>query len=82
MKVKAIYNRKIRNPFIPDINQLVRNNSYSKTVEVPDDTDMDVLRKFAEEDALLNFELSSIEKVDDSTPVSPLKYPDEEESNY
>lgn len=55
MKVKAIWRSK--NPFHPDIDRL----SYSKTVEVPDDTDMDELKKFAIEDSkdgyvFINFE--------------------------
>lgn len=79
MKVKAIYGKIIRNPFIPDINVLIRNLHYSKTVEVSDDIDIDVLRKFAEEDALPGYQLLSCNTVDDSIPVSPLKDPDEEE---
>lgn len=55
MKVKAIWRSK--NPFHTDIDRL----SYSNTVEVPDDTDMEELKKFAIEDSMdgyvfLNFE--------------------------
>ena len=46
MKVKAIW-RSI-NPFLINVDQL----SYSKTVDVPDDTDMDELKQFAIEDSL------------------------------
>lgn len=55
MKVKAIWRSK--NPFHPDIDRL----SYSKTVEVPDDTDMDELKKFAIEDSLDGYFFSKFE---------------------
>ncbi len=55
MKVKAIWRSK--NPFRPDIDSL----SYSKTVEVPDDTDMEELKKFAIEDSLEGYFFTKFE---------------------
>lgn len=57
MKVKAIYRSK--NPFLPNVKDL----RYSKTVDVPDDTSMEVLEEFAKEDCRKNYELQSIEKL-------------------
>ena len=72
MKVKATWRKKNANPFVPDVERL-RDTTYSKTVEVPDDVDMEILKKFAEEDSATGYELSSIKKVDDSAQTSPLK---------
>ena len=57
MKVKAIC--KSINPFIPDVNQL----SYSKTIEVPDDTDMEQLKQFAIEDSRQGYRFDRLEVI-------------------
>ncbi len=57
MKIKATY--KNLNPFHPDINRL----GYSKTVEVPDDTNMDQLKQAAIEDTRNGFRFDKIEKL-------------------
>jgi hypothetical protein len=55
MNIKAHW--KSKNPFHPDINQL----SYTKTVEVPDGTDMKVLEEFAKEDTKPGYLFDRIE---------------------
>lgn len=54
MKVKAFWICK--NPF-EDIDRM----SYTKTVEVPDDTDMEVLKRFAEEDSKQGYRFEKFE---------------------
>ena len=58
MIVKAIW--RSDNPFLPDIDRL----QYSKEVEVPDDMDMELLKKFAIEDSAkgYHFQEFKIEK--------------------
>lgn len=58
MKIKAIWSSK--NPFIPDISML----SYQKTVEVPDDTDMEKLREMAIEDSKEGYVFKEFIKID------------------
>jgi hypothetical protein len=55
MKVRAYW--KSINPFHPDIDQL----SYSKTVDVPDDTDLKVLEDFAKEDSRNGYRFDRLE---------------------
>lgn len=57
MKVKAIW--KSKNPFNPDINQL----RYSKTVNVPDDTDMEELEKHAKNDSQEGYVFDKFEPI-------------------
>lgn len=59
MKIKAHW--KSKNPFNPDIDRL----AYTKTVEVPDDTDMDVLKQFAVEDTKPGYKFVMLEKIDE-----------------
>lgn len=59
MKVKATWRNK--NPFEPNIDRL----SYTKTVEVPDDTDMDVLKEFAITDSKQGYVFIKFEKIDE-----------------
>lgn len=73
MKVTAYW--KCANPFHPDVSQLI----YKKTIEVPDDMDLEELKGFAKADSRSGYMFDRLEKVNDSTPVSPLKEPDEKE---
>ncbi|NQU54088.1 MAG: hypothetical protein HQ522_16285 [Bacteroidetes bacterium] len=57
MKVRAYY--KSINPFRPNIEDL----RYSKTVDVPEGTDMEVLEKFAIEDTRSGYVFDKIEEV-------------------
>ena len=66
MKTKATFVKEGFNPFTPMINDHIRNlreNIYTKTVDVPDDTDMDELKKFANEDAKEGFSCTKLEKL-------------------
>ena len=55
MKVRAHW--KSINPFIPDIDQL----GYTKTVDVPDDTDMKFLEEAAKQDSRNGYRFDKIE---------------------
>lgn len=55
MKIRAYW--KSKNPFNPDISQLV----YTKTVEVPNDSNLKVLEKFAIEDTQPGYVFDKIE---------------------
>lgn len=55
MEIKATW--KSKNPFIPDVTEL----GYTKTVKVPDDTDIKVLEDFAKEDTLDGYVFEKIE---------------------
>lgn len=57
MKIKAFW--KSNNPFIPDPTALV----YTKTVEVPDNTDLKKLEEFAKSDTLPGYHFDKIERV-------------------
>ena len=57
MKIKAIW--KSKNPFHPDVTQL----SYTKIVEVPDDTDMEELKQFAIKDSRPGYTFDKLEKI-------------------
>ena len=54
MKIRARWKNK--NPF-GEIDRL----SYTKTVEVPDDTDLKILEQFAKEDTLEGYQFDKIE---------------------
>ena len=56
-KVKAYW--KSKNPFIPNVNLL----TYSKTVEVPDDTDMEELKEFAIADSRESYTFDRLEEI-------------------
>jgi len=58
MKVKAYW--KSKNPFHPDINQL----GYTKTVEVPDNTDLKDMEQFAKDDSRNGYRFDKIEVVE------------------
>lgn len=58
MKVKAHW--KSINPFQPDISQL----GYTKTIEVPDDTDMKELEEFAKNNSKEGYKFDKLEKLD------------------
>ena len=66
MKVRAKYTAS--NPFHPDVTRL----TYTKTVEVPDDTDWEQLKQFAIDDTLPGYRFTGLIKMPDDTPVSPL----------
>ena len=57
-KIRAYWKNK--NPFIPDINQLI----YTKTIEVPDDIDMEQLKIFAIEDSKQGYIFDKFEVID------------------
>lgn len=60
MMVKAKYKKIGLNPFklVFDLEDF-----YSKTVEVPDDTDLDQLKMFAIEDTMAGYEFMKLEKI-------------------
>ena len=58
MKVKAYW--KSKNPFIPDVEKL----GYSKTVEVPDDTDLEQLKEFAIQDSMEGYFFDRLEIIE------------------
>ncbi len=58
MKVKAYW--KSKNPFLPDVEDL----SYSKTVEVPDNTSLEDLKKFAIKDSREGYSFDKLEKLE------------------
>jgi len=57
MKVKAYWVS--INPFRPNVNDL----AYTKIVEVPDDTDMEDLKKFAEKDSKEGYRFDKFKKL-------------------
>lgn len=64
MKVKARFVKKGFNPFTPLITAHIRaleKNVYTKTVDVPDDTDMKWLETMAKNDATEGFEFVKLE---------------------
>lgn len=58
MKVKAYW--KSKNPFLPRWEDL----AYSKTVDVPDDTDMDELEQHAKDDSKDGYVFDKLEKIE------------------
>ena len=58
MKVKAYWKNK--NPFHPDISQF----GYTKTVDVPDDTDLADIEKFAKDDCRNGYRFDKIEVIE------------------
>lgn len=69
MKIKATWDPIIRNPFNPNIHMIPV--PQFKVVEVDDNTNMDDLKKFAEEDTPRGYTFREIIIVPDETPVSP-----------
>lgn len=64
MKVRATFYRNGTNPFTQiDVIFQPDRNGYYKEVEVPDDTDMEWLKKCAEEDCKEGYYLFSINEV-------------------
>ncbi|MAX23413.1 MAG: hypothetical protein CMJ19_02820 [Phycisphaeraceae bacterium] len=57
MKVKATW--KSKNPFHPDISQL----GYTKTVDVPDDTDLEELKQYAISDTRNGYLFDKLEVI-------------------
>lgn len=65
MKVRAYYIKedKVVDYFAKGISSVTEDDFYSKTVDVPDNSDMETLEKFARGDASKGFKFVKLEKI-------------------